>query len=214
MIRVQDLGKRYGGVRALDGVSFEAGAGERLALLGPSGSGKTTLLRVVAGLELPDAGQIFIWDRLVSEPGRGVPPHLRGIGFVFQASTLWPHMSVRGNIAYGLAGWPREQMRARLAELIEQMSLQGLESRFPAQLSGGEARRVELARALAPKPSTLLMDEPLTNLDPELKTRLLDLIRGSAEREGATLMYVTHVAEEAESIADRVLQIAQGRLVG
>jgi iron(III) transport system ATP-binding protein len=213
MIRVHDLVKRYGGVTALDGATFQVMAGERVVLLGPSGSGKTTLLRLLAGLEMPDGGQVFFDDRLVSEPSRAVPPHLRGVGLVFQRTTLWPHMTVAGNISYGLAGWPREEIRSRLTELMNRMSLEGLAGRFPAQLSGGEARRVELARALAPKPPILLMDEPLSNLDPDLKARLLDLIRAATRRESATLLYVTHVAEEAEAIADRILRIDKGRLV-
>ncbi len=213
MIKVRNLTKRFAEEEALSGVTFDLEAGERLALFGPSGSGKTTLLRLIAGLDLPDEGEIFIDGRLVSDAGRALAPHLRGIGFVFQRTTLWPHMTVAGNISYGLHGVPREEVHRRLRELMEGLCIAGLESRFPAQLSGGEARRVELARALAPRPRLLLMDEPLTNLDDALKTRLLGLMLDTLEAEGSTLVYVTHEAEEAGRISHRVLRLKAGRIV-
>jgi iron(III) transport system ATP-binding protein len=213
MISVRSLSKCFGETKALSGVTFDVAQGERLALLGPSGSGKTTLLRLIAGLDLPDSGEILIAGRLVSDPGRALAPHLRGVGFVFQRTTLWPHMTVAANIRYGLEGLPREEVRRRVGALLEDLFIAGLEGRYPAQLSGGEARRVELARALAPRPSLLLMDEPLTNLDEALKSRLLELIISAVEAVGSTLLYVTHEAGESRRISHRVLRLEEGRIV-
>ena len=139
-------------------------------------------------------------------------PHLRGIGLVFQSAALWPHMTVAGNIRFGLAGLPAAEARARLAEVVEQTALCGLEQRRPGELSGGEARRVALARALAPRPRYLLLDEPLTSLDSDLRGELLGLIRAVTRESGAGLIYVTHDREEAATVADRTLVLREGRL--
>lgn len=213
MIAVADLVRCYGPVKALDGVSFEVPDEGVLAILGPSGSGKTTLLRLVAGLEAPDAGRITAGERVLSAPGRVVEPHRRGMGFVPQASALWPHMTVAQNVLFGLHGLPRDEARRRLEHLLERTGLSPLARRYPHQISGGEARRVALARALAPRPRCLLMDEPLTNLDGELRDALLDLIRDLVGETRASLLYVTHRPEEAAALGGRVLRLRAGRVV-
>jgi iron(III) transport system ATP-binding protein len=213
MISVKDLVKAFGSVRAVDGVSFELSAGESLVIYGPSGSGKTTLLRLIAGLEIPDAGKVILDGILNSGEGEWVPPHQRNLGFVFQASALWPHMTVSQNIQFGLKKLPSHDAKASLNEILERTGLQGLNQRYPSQLSGGEARRVSLARTLAPKPKILLMDEPLTNLDPDLKTNLLNLVLEIVAQENITMIYVTHDSQEADQIAgDSQLEMRGGKL--
>lgn len=214
MIAATALSRRFGEVYALNDVSFEIATGEALAVVGPSGSGKTTLLRLIAGLDLPDAGEVYIDGQLASRRGWALSPHRRGVGLVFQTPTLWPHMTVAQNILFGLHGWPRAEARARLQELLVRMRLEGKERRYPHQLSGGEARRVSLARTLAPRPRHLLLDEPLTNLDRRLSVELLQLILELVRETGATLLYVTHQPEEAAQVARRTLVLEAGRLVG
>lgn len=213
MIQAKNLVKRFGEVIAVNDVSIDLGEGHSVTVFGPSGSGKTTLLRLIAGLTLPDAGQVIIDDTLMSEPGRAIPPHKRGIGFVFQTSALWPHMTVSENILFGLHGLTKREAHERLLEMISRTDLEGLEGRYPAELSGGESRRVSLARALAPKPRILLLDEPLTNVDPDLKSGLLDLVKKTVMKERITLLYVTHDRAEAEEIAgEDQLEMRAGRL--
>ena len=208
MIEGRDLEKSFDGVRALAGVSFTAEAGKPLVVFGPSGSGKTTLLRLVAGLELPDRGEVWIGGAPASRPGWAVPPRIRSVGFVFQAPTLWPHLTVAQNILFGLDAWPKSAANRRLAEILDLVRLSGLERRYPAEISGGEARRAALARALAPEPRHLLLDEPLMSLDGELKERMLAAILGTASRTGAVVLYVTHDPAEAERVSDRRLLLA------
>lgn len=212
MIQLRHLTRRFGPVTAVRDVSLDIAQAASVAILGPSGSGKTTLLRLIAGLEMPDEGEIRIGGRLASRPGWLLPPHQRGIGFVFQAPALWPHMTVAQNVLFGLQQVPRPHAQARLAEILEQTALSTLAARFPAQLSGGEARRVSLARALAPRPKYLLMDEPLTNLDLALKAELLSLVQHTARATGAALVYVTHDPDEAAQISGRILTLRDGRL--
>jgi len=214
MISIRDLTKSFGEVKAVDHVSFEIQEGESLAIFGPSGGGKTTLLRLIAGLELPDEGEIHINGALMSRVGQAVPPHQRGIGFMFQTSALWPHMSIAENILFGLHNFPKDAAHQRLDEILDLVELQGLERRYPAQLSGGQSRRVALARTLAPKPKVLLMDEPLTNVDPDLKESLLRLVKETASVEGTTLLYVTHDNKEANEIAKgNLLEMVNGRII-
>ncbi len=213
MIAIQDVARRYGPTTALDGVTFEVPDEGTVAILGPSGSGKTTLLRLIAGLEAPDAGSITVGGRLLSAPSRVVAPHLRGMGLVPQASALWPHMTIAQNILFGLHGLPRAEARRRLEHLLERTGLIPLARRYPHQISGGEARRVALARALAPRPRCLLMDEPLTNLDGELRDVLLVLIRELVCETRASLFYVTHQPEEAAALGGQVLRLRAGRVV-
>ena len=213
MIEVSCVSKSFGDVIAVSDVSFAVPAGSVAVLVGPSGSGKTTLLRLIAGLEEPDAGEISMGGRQVSRPGWAVAPHQRSIGFVFQSPALWPHMTAAQNVMFGLQHLPRPEAAARLAEALERTSCAHVASRYPAQISGGEARRVALARALAPRPDWLLMDEPLTNLDGDLRAELLELVAGVAGETGAGMIYVTHDRGEAARLSDRPLLLRAGRLV-
>lgn len=213
MIALHQVTKNYGSVISLDGVSLVVSAGEAVVIRGPSGSGKTTLLRLIAGLEIPTRGQIYIAGEQVSSPSEVMPPYKRSIGFVFQRSALWPHMTVMQNICFVMARMPKLQAEARLNQLLEQTALQGLANRYPYQLSGGEARRVALARALATNPKILLMDEPLINLDADIKEHLLGLIRSYVAKTNTTLLYVTHIADEGGQVGGRVIHLQAGRVV-
>ena len=202
--------RRFGATAAVDGVSLEIARGEVLALLGPSGSGKTTTLRLLAGFETPDAGQVVVDGLDVTR----APPVTRRFGMVFQHYALFPHLDVRGNVGFGLEslGVTAPELDRRVAAALELVDLSGFERRRIAQLSGGQQQRVALARALAPEPRVLLLDEPLSNLDPALRERtrreLHDLIR----RIGITTVLVTHEQEEAFDLGDRVAVLRNGRL--
>lgn len=204
-IEVRRISKSYGTVVVLKDISFVLKAGESMVILGPSGSGKTTLLRLLAGLEFPDTGEIYMEGKLVSRPCFRVLPHQRKIGMVFQSPALWPHMTVAENIGFGLRNWPKKKVKARVDELLVQMGLDKLKDRYPNEISGGQAQRVALARALAPRPRHLFLDEPLTNLNNELKENLLGLIKGEAVQNRSTLIYVTHDHEEATVISQNTL---------
>ncbi len=210
-LEISGVARRYGEVRALDGVDLAVGPGRTVALLGPSGCGKSTLLRVVAGLEPPDDGRV----RLDGRDLAGVPPQRRGVGMVFQDYALFPHLNVAANVAFGLVErrWRREAREERVGELLEAMGLSGLERRRPHQLSGGQQQRVALARALAPRPDLLLLDEPLSNLDrtlrDELTTELARLLGGLEVQ----AIHVTHDQAEAFALGDRVAVMREGRIV-
>jgi thiamine transport system ATP-binding protein len=206
MLRVEEVTVAFAGRVVLDRVSLSVAAGEIVALLGPSGSGKSTLLRVVAGLHPPDAGHVWWDDEDITE----VPTHRRHFGVVFQDEQLFPHRDVGANVAFGLrmAGRPKAEIAARVAELLELVGLAGFERRSIATLSGGEAKRVALARALAPRPHLLLLDEPLTGLDEELHDRLATDLAAVLRRAGVTAVLVTHDRDEAASIADRTVRLA------
>lgn len=207
MLDVHEVTVRFGERTVLDRVSLSMERGEVVALLGPSGSGKTTLLRVIAGLLRPDAGTIRIGGRDVTEEAA----HRRQVGLVFQDDQLFPHHDVAGNIAFGLriAKWPRDEQRARIAELLELVGLPGFERRRIEALSGGEARRVALARSLAPRPAVLLLDEPLSGLDPELHDRLASDLAGVLRATGTTALMVTHDRDEAALVADRAVDLGE-----
>jgi ABC-type Fe3+/spermidine/putrescine transport system ATPase subunit len=214
MIEVRAVVKRFGEVPVLEGVSLELERGASLGILGASGSGKTTLLRIIAGLELPESGEVLMDGRVVSRRGWGMAPHRRGLGFVFQSPALWPHMTVAGNVSFGLRSLAAPEARARLGRIIEDTGLGRLEQRYPAQLSGGQARRVAIARALAPQPEWLLMDEPLSNLDRAARDEMLALVEHIVAESRAGLIYVTHDESELERLACRVLRLTEGRLIG
>ncbi|MBI5685818.1 MAG: ABC transporter ATP-binding protein [Verrucomicrobia bacterium] len=214
MISVSRLTKLFGNTTALDGVTLSVAPGQTLAVVGPSGCGKTTLLRLVAGLEKPDEGEVVLHGTVASRPGWALPPHERNVGFVFQSAALWPHMSVAQNISFGMNARPRDQARATLAALLDQLDLRELAGRHPHQLSGGQARRVALARALAPQPRILLLDEPLTNLDGELKSRVLGVIQDAIRATRPAVIHVTHDPAEAAALGAQTLTLREGRIVG
>ncbi|SDE68463.1 iron(III) transport system ATP-binding protein [Blastococcus fimeti] len=213
-LTVTGLTKAYtAGVPVLDGVDLHVPSGSFTALLGPSGCGKTTLLRLIAGFDDPDAGTVVVGDRLVAGGGRSVSARRRGVGFVPQEGGLFPHLTVAGNISFGL---PRRQRRegSRVRELLGLVGLDAaLADRSPHQLSGGQQQRVALARALAPAPSLVLLDEPFSSLDATLREETRLAVSAALDAIGATAVLVTHDQAEALSMADQVAVLRQGRLV-
>ncbi|MBB93448.1 MAG: ABC transporter [Rhodobacteraceae bacterium] len=209
------LGKSIGGQRIIDGVDATLDRGEFFVVLGPSGCGKSTLLRLIAGLETLDDGEIRLDGRPVSGPGLHVPPEARKVGVVFQSYALWPHMDVLDNVAFPAeaAGLPRAEARSHAMAHIETVDLAPLASRSPADLSGGQRQRVALARCLAGGADTVLMDEPLANLDPHLRGRMEDEITRFHRQAGGTTIYVTHSQREAMALADRVAVMWNGRFL-
>jgi iron(III) transport system ATP-binding protein len=218
-LAVEGLRKAFGPVTVLDGARLRVPAGRVVALLGPSGCGKTTLLRCIAGLERPDDGEVRLNDRPLCAPGVFVPPERRRIGMVFQDGALFPHLTVAGNVGYGL---PRERRRGRrlaaprpgrVEQALDLVDLAGFGARLPGSLSGGQQQRVALARALVTRPSVLLLDEPFSNLDTILRVQ----IRGEVQRLladlGVTAVFVTHDQEEAFVVGDEVAVILGGRIV-
>jgi len=209
-IHIEDVTKRFGDFVALDRVSVEAPSGSLLALLGPSGSGKTTLLRIIAGLEIPDAGSVTYHDEDVTHRSA----RDRQVGFVFQHYALFRHMTVFENVAFGLRvrGWPKADMKTRVQELLHLVRLDGLDRRYPAQLSGGQRQRVALARALAAQPKVLLLDEPFGALDAKVRQELRQWLRRLHDEIHVTSIFVTHDQEEAFEVADQVVVMRQGRV--
>jgi len=204
---VRGVTVRFGARVVLDRVHLELARGDVVALQGPSGSGKSTLLRVIAGLLAPDAGTVSLDGRDVT----ALPTHRRRIGMVFQDDQLFPHLDVAANLAFGLrmAGWDRRAREARVREVLELVGMTGFERRATASLSGGEAKRIALARSLAPRPSVLLLDEPLTGLDRELHDVLAPELRSALRMTSTTALLVTHDADEARTVADRVTTLSQ-----
>jgi putative spermidine/putrescine transport system ATP-binding protein len=209
-LRLEGLTKRFAGVLAVENVSLSLKRGEMLALLGPSGSGKTTTLRLLAGFETPDSGRVRVEDEDVTR----VEPVVRRFGMVFQHYALFPHLDVGENVAFGLESLriPNGELGARVARALALVDLAGFERRRIAQLSGGQQQRVALARALAPEPRVLLLDEPLSNLDPTLRERTRGEIRELIRRVGITTVLVTHEQDEAFDLGDRVAVLRHGRL--
>lgn len=213
MIRVEELTHGFGTQLLFRGLSLSLSAGERLALCGPSGSGKTTLLSLIAGLSAPQHGVITLDGTPVSHDGQIIcPPHQRGIGLVPQTAALWPHMNVAQNVAYGLGGMPRDQARARAAAAMASTGCAALSNRAPDTLSGGEQRRVALARALAPAPLLLLLDEPLSNLDASPRADLASVITTLSRESGATVIWITHDLDETRECCSRRMELRDGRL--
>jgi iron(III) transport system ATP-binding protein len=212
MIETRSLSKSFGPNHAVREISLKIEPGETIVLQGPSGSGKSTLLRLLAGLELPDEGEVFIAGVEASRPGWAGEPHQRGIAMVFQRSALWPHMTVAQNLRFVIDDPGGNLAATEVDHLLAAVELDGYQARYPHQLSGGEARRVAIARALAGKPQRLLLDEPLTSLEPELKEILLAKLQAYLIESGASMLYVTHDREEAALVDGRLIKMSNGSL--
>jgi ABC-type Fe3+/spermidine/putrescine transport system ATPase subunit len=217
LLSLKHVAKRLGSHPAVDDVTFDVAHGEAIAILGPSGSGKTTLLRLIAGLETPDHGEISLDGIRVAADGRSIiAPHERRIGFVFQDLALWPHMTVQqqlefvlGSLTVPRSGWP-----ARIKDALTLVRIDHLASRYPHQLSGGEQQRAALARTLVAEPRLILLDEPLASLDPELRAHLRQELAALQRSLDVTSVYVTHDTDDARALADRILEMRAGRIVG
>ena len=213
-LKVDHVSLRYPGASraAADRVSFSLTTGQIGVLIGPSGCGKTSLLRAIAGLERPSEGEIWIRDRLLSGPGTHIPPEERQIGMVFQDYALFPHLTVAENIAFGIKGLSSVERRQRVTELLDVVGLAHAAQRAPHQLSGGQQQRIALARALAPRPQLLLLDEPFSSLDIDLRERLAHDLRTILKQTGTTALFVTHDQQEAFALGDVIGVMNQGRL--
>lgn len=207
-LAIEGVGKRFGATVVLDGIDLDIGDGEFVALLGASGCGKTTLLRILCGIETPSSGRVL----LNGEDITAQSPAQRGFGVVFQSYALFPNLSAAQNVAYGLRGMAREHRGRRVREMLELVGLGGLADRYPAQLSGGQQQRIALARALAPSPRMLLLDEPLSALDAQVRAHLRGEISDICRRLGVSTVMVTHDQDEALSMADRVVLMNRGRV--
>ena len=213
-LEMSGLTKRYGDVTSVDRLSLAVEPGEFICLLGPSGCGKTTTLRMVAGFIEPDEGEIRLGGKVVSAPGAVLPPERRNMGMIFQSYAVWPHMTVRENVGYGLRmrGVDAAETRSRVDAILKATKLPELAQRYPSELSGGQQQRVALARALAPNPEILLLDEPLSNLDANLRGDMRLEIRRLHDEFRNTSIYVTHDQVEAMTMADRIVVMNAGRI--
>lgn len=211
-LQVDTLTRRFDGRTVVSDVSLRVEAGQVTCLLGPSGCGKSTTLRMIAGVERPDAGQIVLDGVTVFGPGVNTPPEARGVGLMFQDFALFPHLTVAGNVAFGLSGDRTAQAR-RVDELLEKVSLTGFQGKHPHELSGGEQQRVALARALAPRPRIMLMDEPFSGLDNRLRDGIRDATLEVLKAEGTAVLLVTHEPDEAMRMADEIALMRAGRIV-
>src|SRR2546430_6789840 len=213
-VELRGLTKRYGGVAVVDDVSLTIEHGRLVCLLGPSGCGKTTTLRLIAGFIEPSAGEIRVGNRLISSPARTMPPERRNMSMIFQSYALWPHMTVAENVAYGLKlrKLDRANIHRKLAAILDTTHLRPLADRYPGELSGGQQQRVALALALIVEPQTLLLDEPLSNLDANLREEMRFEVRRLHDEYRYTTVYVTHDQSEAMTTADRIAVMNAGRI--
>jgi ABC-type Fe3+/spermidine/putrescine transport system ATPase subunit len=214
-IELTSLRKTYGRVVAVNDISLSIGSGEFVTLLGPSGCGKTTTMRMIAGLEKPDRGSITIGNAEVHGPGTMVPTYRRKLGMVFQSYAVWPHKTVYENVAFPLERQkvPTSQQRERVHRMLERVELTDLGDRYPAQLSGGQQQRVALARAMVGEPNVILFDEPLSNLDAQLRETMRDLLLDLHKQFALTAVYVTHDQTEAMALSDRIYIMHNGNLI-
>ena len=209
-VELKNINKNFGNYKASNNISFGIEKGKLIGLLGPSGSGKTTILRMIAGLEQPDSGEIFIDGVCVND----IPANKRGIGFVFQSYALFKYMTVFNNIAFGLEVQKKSksEINERVRELIKLIGLEGLENRYPSELSGGQRQRVAFARALAPKPNLLLLDEPFAAIDAKVREELRNWLKDMITKVGVTSIFVTHDQDEAIEVADEIIITNAGRV--
>ncbi len=212
VLTLENISHAYGKTQVLEGVNIAVAPGEFMCLLGPSGCGKTTTLRLVAGLEELQAGRILINGEPVADARNHVPPERRGVGLVFQEAALFPHLSVLGNVTFGLAGMGRAEAQLRAREVLDQVGMADYGDAYPHVLSGGQQKRVALARALAPKPKLMLFDEPFAGLDAQLRSQIRDETLHLMKDSGTTILLVTHDPEEAMYMADRIAIIHEGRI--
>ena len=212
VLELDGVSKSYGPERVIEDLSLSVHEGEILTLLGPSGCGKTTTLRLVAGLERPNGGEVALNGAPVSGPDRFVEPEDRGIGVVFQEFALFPHLTAAENVAFGLEAWDADARERRVDELLDLVGLEAQGDSYPDELSGGQQQRVALARSLAPEPEVLLLDEPFSNLDVDLRVKMREEVRRILKETGVTAISVTHDQEEAMSISDRVAVMNDGRI--
>jgi iron(III) transport system ATP-binding protein len=209
---LDDIDVGYSGQRVVHAISLQLSRGQIGCLLGPSGCGKTTLLRAIAGFEGVMRGEIRLNDQAVARPGFTLAPEKRNVGMVFQDFALFPHLDVTGNIAFGIRRWSRTERGRRVKELLRLIGLSGYERAYPHALSGGQQQRIALARALAPRPQLLLLDEPFSSMDVELRTDLAREVRSILRSEGTTAILVTHDQNEAFAFADRIAVLNNGRV--
>lgn len=209
-VEVRNVSKTFGAFHALKTVSFDIFDNEFFTLLGPSGCGKTTLLRMIAGFESPTTGEIALHGKDIND----LPPHKRRVNTVFQSYALFPHMTIAQNIAYGIdnLGWSKDGKRRRVGEMLEMVHMQQFANRKPGQLSGGQRQRIALARALAPDPEVLLLDEPLSALDLKLRQAMREELRALQRQTGITFVFVTHDQEEALEMSDRICVLGNGEV--
>ncbi len=212
-LSVEHLCHAFGSRRVLEDVAFQLSPGDVHCLVGPSGCGKTTILRLIAGLEPVQGGRIVIDGDLMAEPGYGVPPESRRIGLMFQDFALFPHLRIVDNVGFGLSAMEGDARRQRAHELLAQLELAGHTQAYPHMLSGGEQQRVALARALAPRPRLMLLDEPFSSLDATLREQVRDETIALLRTEGTPVLMVTHDAEEAVRVADRIHVMLEGRIL-
>ncbi|MES2145828.1 MAG: ABC transporter ATP-binding protein [Pseudomonadota bacterium] len=211
-LEVRGLSRAFGGRAVVDAVDLRVAAGQVTCLLGPSGCGKTTTLRMIAGVETADAGEIWIDGAQVAGPGVNIPPEARQVGLMFQDFALFPHLTVAGNIGFGLTG-DKATKTARVQELLARVNLEGFAAKHPHELSGGEQQRVALARALAPRPRVMLMDEPFSGLDNRLRDGIRDTTLDILQEEGTAVVLVTHEPDEAMRMADEIALMRGGRII-
>ena len=213
MIELKNISFSYGEQKVLSDFSLTLSAGELTCLLGSSGCGKTTILRLTAGLEVPAEGSVYLNGKILSEAGRNiVPPHKRDVGFIFQDLALWPHFTVFKNIAFALQERKDPDVRRKVFNILEHFGISGLAEKYPHQLSGGQKQLVAISRSLVLNPKVLLMDEPLSNLDVQLKKKILEHIKSLKDSFNVTIIYVTHDHREAFAIADNIVVLNKGRI--